>query len=57
MATSEGSGKRRAQKDRERAAFMKAHKVERTTARCGVCYAIVSRESWKSRYTHYCWSR
>jgi len=57
MATHESSGKAAARKNAARAAYMKSHGIERTTARCGGCYATVTRETWKSRYTHYCWSR
>jgi formamidopyrimidine-DNA glycosylase len=57
MATHESGGKAAARRNSARAAQMKADGTERTTARCGGCYAVVSRESWKSRYTHYCWSR
>ena len=55
MAESKGPALRR-NRDIARAARMKAEGVERTTARCGGCYRIVSRESWKSRYTHICWT-
>jgi hypothetical protein len=54
MASSEGSGRRRSQRDKERAAQLKRHGVERTTGRCAVCYAIVSTQGPKSRYTHVC---
>ena len=49
-----GAGKRRQQRDRERAAYMKAQGIERTTGRCAVCYALISVDSSKSRYRHIC---
>lgn len=49
-----GSAKRKQQRDRERAAELKRLRVCRTTGRCPVCYAIVTIDSWKSRYTHIC---
>ena len=55
MAESKGAGQRRSQKDKERAALMKRLGICRTTARCSVCYRIITIESWKSRYTHRCW--
>jgi hypothetical protein len=33
---------------------MKRLGTQRTTARCGGCYAIVTIDSWKSRYRHLC---
>lgn len=53
-AESRASATRR--KDEERAARMKAEGVCRTTGRCSVCYKIVTCDSWKSRYTHRCWT-
>lgn len=50
-----GSGQRRSQKDKERAAYMKRLGIQRTTARCGCCYRIVTIDSCKSRWNHYCW--
>ena len=44
----------RKQKDQDRAAMMKRLGIERTTGRCAVCYAIITVDSSKSRYTHKC---
>lgn len=49
---SQGSAKRKQERDRERAAEMKRLGVVRTTGRCPVCYRIVTCESSKSRNTH-----
>lgn len=54
MAAEGGSGKRRQQRDRERAAHLKQQGVERTTGRCALCYAIIAIDSNKSRYKHIC---
>lgn len=51
---SEAGPKRRAQRDRERAAQMKRDGIERTTGRCPQCYKIVTCDSRISRYTHVC---
>lgn len=48
----EGSAKRRAQRDRERAAQMKRDGIERTTGRCSNCYRITTCESSRTRNTH-----
>lgn len=56
MAT-QGAGKARSQKDRDRAAYMKRMGIVRTTGRCAVCYRLIVIDSWKSRYTHRCWIR
>lgn len=58
MASSAGAtGQRQSQKDKERAARMKAEGIERTTGRCPVCYKIVTCDSRISRNTHIgrCW--
>ncbi len=55
MAVSKGAGQRQSQKDKERAAYLRAHGIVRTTGRCSVCYRLITIESWKSRYTHRCW--
>jgi hypothetical protein len=47
-------GQARRNKDKERASFMKRLGIARTTGRCAQCYAIISIDSWKSRYTHKC---
>lgn len=49
-----GAGKRRQQRDRERAAYLKRHGIERTSGRCAQCYRIIAIEGPKSRYTHIC---
>ncbi len=49
-----GSGKRRQQRDRERAAYLKRLGDERTIGRCAQCYRIISIEGPKSRYIHIC---
>lgn len=49
-----GAGKRRQQRDRERAAYLKRLGQERTSGRCAQCYRIISIEGPKSRYTHMC---
>lgn len=54
MASEAGAAKRKAQKNRERAAELKRMDVERVTGRCAQCYAIVSVDSRKSRYRHIC---
>lgn len=54
MASEGGSGKRKQQRDKERAAFMKRWGIVRTTGRCATCYAIITCDSSKSRYTHIC---
>ena len=54
MAESQGAGQRRSQKDRERAARMRAEGVCRVTGRCAVCYRVVAVDSWKSTYRHIC---
>ena len=51
MASQSGP-KRRAERDRERAAEMKRLGIERTTGRCPNCYRIVTCDSSKSRNTH-----
>jgi hypothetical protein len=43
-------------KDEERAARMKAEGVVRTTGRCSVCYRMIVIDSWRSRYTHRCFT-
>lgn len=55
MAT-ERRGDARARKDKERAAYMRRMGIVRTTGRCAICYKIVTIDSWKSRYTHRCWT-
>ena len=55
MAESQGAGQRRSQRDKERAARMRREGIQRTSARCGGCYAVVSIDSWRSRYAHICW--
>jgi len=57
MSSEQGAAKRRAQRDRERAATMKRDGVERTTGRCPNCYKIVTCESSRSRNSHIgrCW--
>lgn len=54
MASQEGSGRRRAQRDKERAAWMKRLGVERTTGRCANCYRLITVDSSRTRYTHIC---
>lgn len=49
-----GAGKRRSEKDRERAKELKRLGVVRTTGRCAVCYRIITCDSAVSRYTHVC---
>lgn len=41
-------------RDKEMAAYMKKMGIERTTQMCPLCYRIVSRESYKSRFRHMC---
>lgn len=53
MAKSSGANTR-SQKDKEMAARMKREGVARTTGRCAQCYAIISTEGPRSRYTHIC---
>lgn len=57
MASSQGQGQARSQRDKERASRMKAAGIERTTGRCPNCYKIVTCDSRKSRNTHigFCW--
>jgi hypothetical protein len=52
-----GAAKRKAQRDRERAAEMKRLGIERTTGRCPNCYKIVVSDSSKSKNKHigFCW--
>lgn len=54
MAGNAGAAKIKQEKDKRRAAEMKRLGIERTTGRCAVYYAIISIDSWKSRYTHVC---
>ncbi len=54
MASSGTAGTNRRNRDKARAAYMKSKGICRTTGRCGNCYAIITIESWKSRYTHIC---
>jgi hypothetical protein len=54
MANQHGAGKARSDRDKNRAAAMKRDGVERTTGRCAVCYATITIDSSKSRYTHVC---
>lgn len=49
-----GAGKRRAQRDREKAAHLKQLGIERTTGICPNCYKQITVDSRKSRYTHHC---
>ena len=44
----------RSDKDKQRAARLKALGIERTQGRCALCYRIISIEGPKSRYTHIC---
>jgi len=44
----------RRERDKARAAMMKALDIERTTCRCAQCYRIITCDSRKSRYTHIC---
>lgn len=50
----ESGPNRKRVRDKERASLMKRLGIVRTTGRCGVCYATVTVDSWKSRYTHIC---
>ena len=36
------------------AAYMRAHRIVRTTGRCANCYAIIVVDSTQSRYRHNC---
>jgi hypothetical protein len=54
LAVTKGHGQSRSQKDKERAAYLKHHGVERTTGRCALCYRIIAVDSAKSRYSHKC---
>lgn len=56
MAASGGKGKARSDKDKDRAAYMRRMGIVRTTGRCAVCYKLVTIDSWKSRYSHRCWT-
>lgn len=49
-----GAAARRRNRDKERAAFLKRHGIERTTGRCAQCYRIIAVDGPKSRYTHVC---
>lgn len=53
---SSGQGRRGAirAKNQAMAAQMKALGIERPTQRCPQCYRIVSRETYKTRYSHLC---
>jgi hypothetical protein len=55
MAEKKGTGQRQSQRDKERAAYLRARGVTRTTGVCSVCYHTVTVDSWKSRYSHRCW--
>lgn len=49
-----GRGQAQSNKDKVMAARLKDQGDERTIGRCAQCYAIISIESRKSRYTHKC---
>ena len=51
---SAGSAKQKSMRDKQRASFMKSVGEERTSQRCPVCYRIITRDSYKSRYQHTC---
>lgn len=44
--TASGSAKQKQQRDKQQAAFMKAHGIERRTGRCPVCYGIVPNDTF-----------
>ena len=47
----------RSTRDKQRAANLKANKVERSTGRCAICYKEVSVDSAKgTRFTHRCYT-
>lgn len=48
------AAKGKQERDRARAAMMKALGIVRTSQRCPQCYRIISCEGPKSRYTHIC---
>jgi hypothetical protein len=50
----ESAASRNRRKNAERAATMKALGICRTDGRCAICYAMITVDSWKSRYTHIC---
>jgi hypothetical protein len=45
MAAKSGAGARRSQRDKERAAELKRHKVERRTGRCVICGATIGNDT------------